>query len=103
MPNKPKTRATTFRFTPEELALMDRLGAALAPPGLPPFDRTAVLRMALAKLAAANPGAAEAPAGVPAPAEGEPPPAAPRKRGRPRKARADAPAPAVPRGGRKGP
>jgi hypothetical protein len=51
MPNKPKTPARSFRFTEPELDLMDRLGKRLAPPGLKPYTRTDVLRLALGRLA----------------------------------------------------
>lgn len=50
MPNKTKTATSSYRFTTEELATMDRLGIALAPRGLPPLTRTDVLRMALDRL-----------------------------------------------------
>jgi hypothetical protein len=51
MPNQPKTKANTFRFTPEELASIDSLRERLAPPGLHPLSRTDVLRIALRRLA----------------------------------------------------
>jgi hypothetical protein len=44
-------KPSTYRFSPEEKALMDRLGARLAPPGTAPMRRVDVIRHALHQLA----------------------------------------------------
>jgi hypothetical protein len=49
MPNQPKTKPSTYRFDADLIGLVDRLGARLG--GL---DRTAVLRLAVRRLADAE-------------------------------------------------
>jgi hypothetical protein len=44
-------KPSTYRFSTEEKALMDRLGARLAPPGTAPMRRVDVIRHALHRLA----------------------------------------------------
>jgi hypothetical protein len=52
MPNQPKTAASSFRFTPAELATMDRLAEHLRRAAdLHRFTRSDVLRLALHRLA----------------------------------------------------
>lgn len=51
MPNQPKTVASSFRFSEDDLALMDDIGKRLALPGLKKVSRTDVLRTALHRLA----------------------------------------------------
>jgi len=46
-----KLMPSTYRFTPEEQALMDRLGEYLAQPGLQALPRIDVIRVALRRLA----------------------------------------------------
>jgi hypothetical protein len=54
MPNQPKNRVATYRFTPEEKALMDRLAERLTPPGMRRIPRVDVIRIALDRLAEAE-------------------------------------------------
>lgn len=51
MPNQAKTAASSFRFSPDDLSLMDDLGRQLTLPGVKPLSRTDVLRTALHRLA----------------------------------------------------
>jgi hypothetical protein len=61
-------KPSTYRFSPEEKALMDRLGARLAPPGTAPMRRVDVIRHALHQLAEQVEGrAAEAEKSSPSP------------------------------------
>lgn len=52
MPDRPKTKASSYRFTPEEVQLMDHLADHLAAVReTDRYTRTDVLRLALRRLA----------------------------------------------------